>query len=205
MRGMSINTSHNSAIDRARSPRGVPTGGQFAAQSKPEPPSTLTSDETPTRDTSPSAVASSLVSLHERPCRDAFERLHGNPDAQRAVATLSHAVESRHPNPSMPASVPIVSSADARAQARKALPHLSDNEFDYRWGRVEQAQAKATMFADPSAAAEIVTTLREDEEIIDSWHLGDDPERYAAEASSAWQDCAENASWEAVEADWDAS
>lgn len=203
--GMSTNTSANHAFGRARTPKGAPAGGQFAAESKTEPPSSLPGDGPPTRDTSPEAIAASLVNLHERPNTNAFERLHDNPDCQRAVAVLSDVVEARHPNPTMPASVPIVSSGEARARAREALPNLPDGEFDYRWGRVEQAQAKATMFADPSAADEVVPNLRDDEEIIDSWHLGDDRERYVSEASTVWQECAENAAWEAAEANWDAS
>lgn len=42
---MSINTSASPASGRSRAPKGVPTGGQFAAESKPKPGGSLTAGE----------------------------------------------------------------------------------------------------------------------------------------------------------------
>lgn len=199
MMGMSTNTSASPSFNRSRSPKGVPTGGQFASESKPEPSSGL--DAPSSRfDSSPDAITRSLYDTYRRhPFGDTDRNLRWkDPAAAQQYRELQEVVESRHPDPSE-TNPQIVSDRDARDRARAVLPNLPDDEFDYRWGRLEQAQAHFVMYATDDGG-DLAINAGGDEQLVDSWGYDDD-EEYAADLTVAYADLRFGMAWEAVQAD----
>lgn len=200
MGSMSTNSSATPPPGRSRAPKGVPTGGQFSAETKSEPSAHLATDENSLFDNSPSAITRSLYETYRRhPFGDADRSLRWkDPAAAEQYRSVQDVVESGHPDPSE-TNPEIVSAQTARAGAREALPNLPEDEFDYRWSRLEQAQAHFVMYAEDDGG-DLAINAGRDEQLIERWGYDDD-EEYAADLTTAYSDLTHGMAWEAVQAD----
>lgn len=147
-----------------RVPRGVPIGGEFAEGVRSEP-ELLTTDSAQF-DASADSLADSLLDPRSKPGR---VHIYAYPDPEAAEATRTELLgicEARHPIEDIDVpSLPIMARGEAYEHARHALPAMSSEEFEWRWGRVEMAHARMAAFACPDGP-EMTRDLHPSEEAI---------------------------------------
>lgn len=195
---------------RNRVEPGIPEGGRFAEEIRSEPTSgpVLGGVGYPTGSDD---IADSLLDPSTRPERVSLERFADTQAADTTRRELVWVCEDRHPlEDSGVSSLPTLTREEAYDEARQVLPNLDDNEFDYRWGRVEMAHARMAAFACPEGA-DMVDDLRPSEEAISyddakAETAGDslDAEAYAQRLSAEWSKIYTAALDEAVCADAEA-
>lgn len=187
---------------------GVPDGGQYAESARTRPSIDLgldtdQFDEGQDFDTSPEAVAESLIDPKAAPHR---VRAIDLPDIEQAEQTRNELVDTCEArNPIDDEHVPnlvMLTKDESREAARESLPHMSENEFDYRWARVESSHAHMAAFASRQGR-DFAADTHSNERIVARGGDVDD-EKYAHQLAVEWSRAYTASLDEAIAADQDA-
>lgn len=135
----------------------------------------------------PVMVDDSLLDTETRPQPTAHAGTEQQDLIAEAAAELEQILARRHPAGAL--RLPELTAEAAKNAARRVLSGLPEDEFDYRWGRMEVAHARAVLFAQPGAASLARTVLPAEEAITVEEALGRtlpaDPDQ------SIWQEYAD--------------
>lgn len=187
---------------------GVPDGGQYAESARARPSidlglNTNQLDQAGDFDSSAEAIAQSLIDPKTAPHR---VRAIDLPDIEQAEQTRNELIdtcEARNPvgNEHVPNLI-MLTKNEARDEARGSLPHLSENEFDYRWARVESAHGRMAAFASRQGRDFAADTHPNERIVARGGDVDDDA--YAHQLAAEWSRSYTASLDEAIAADQDA-